>query len=350
MPTLATNPHTFRTNPEVAHAWIYASLHMSTPPQEVVDIPVRARNPTGSLYYEGNAIYSYGPHYPIAVRISPYAILMTHESSSVTTAKHRILVRQAANHLNILHIPCISDPEIMTADSLASDLLGYAQLHAASIAALPNRAYRKIYGESTKLQYAIDGLQYLSISTTLSLPTRNSQHIEHCYTEARNLQYELDADPAYQEAINKARFPAARRTSDSNLSVAIQRWRDGKRSSVPNHRRVKDYDLLRLSSPATVLTSQGISLDAHTVYTFLKALFEHVPNLTPQSSLPATAESGIDQRWYKLPDDLPALGPYRATYIGERGDVKVGCHTFPASEIWDLYDALQTTPPQEVVV
>jgi hypothetical protein len=68
-----------------------------------------ARNSAHNFYFNGNTIYSYGGHFPIAKHVELNGndcILFTEKSYSNTTAKHISVVRQAANHLNLIY--CLS--------------------------------------------------------------------------------------------------------------------------------------------------------------------------------------------------------------------------------------------------
>lgn len=47
------------------------------------------------MFTADNVVYSYGPHYPLAKRILPKAVIINVCPSSVSTAKHRSKVRQA---------------------------------------------------------------------------------------------------------------------------------------------------------------------------------------------------------------------------------------------------------------
>ena len=62
-----------------------------------------------NMFYEGDTIYSYGYHFPIA-RIDGDAgcILFTTDSRSVSTAKHKTIVRRAVLHLTIFSVPNVS--------------------------------------------------------------------------------------------------------------------------------------------------------------------------------------------------------------------------------------------------
>lgn len=52
------------------------------------------RNSSGSIYFEGNEIYSYGSHFCIA-KIVGDTVLLTTRTHSVTTARHVSIVRSA---------------------------------------------------------------------------------------------------------------------------------------------------------------------------------------------------------------------------------------------------------------
>lgn len=47
------------------------------------------------VYIEGNTVYSYGKHFPIATRIGMSRVLFTSKGYSPTTARHKSLVKLA---------------------------------------------------------------------------------------------------------------------------------------------------------------------------------------------------------------------------------------------------------------
>lgn len=50
---------------------------------------------TKHLFIEGNTIYSYGHHFPIAKRIGNHEAEFTEQGYSVTTSRHKNLVKRA---------------------------------------------------------------------------------------------------------------------------------------------------------------------------------------------------------------------------------------------------------------
>jgi hypothetical protein len=74
---------------EIAHLWAH-------------QIVAHARNAQRNFYFNGDTIYSYGSHFPIAVRVSKgkgdkkrECVVFTTQKHSVTTAKHLSAVRMA---------------------------------------------------------------------------------------------------------------------------------------------------------------------------------------------------------------------------------------------------------------
>jgi len=62
---------------------------------------------SGRLYFEGDTIYSYGSHFPIARHIkkgSKRAVFFTTRSYSMTTAGHKNCVYGACSHLTTFHV------------------------------------------------------------------------------------------------------------------------------------------------------------------------------------------------------------------------------------------------------
>lgn len=71
----------------------------------------QASTPSGNLYFNGDTIYSYGSHFPIARHIKDkpvtgagYDVMFTLRTYSVTTTQHLTIVRQASSHLSKLYV------------------------------------------------------------------------------------------------------------------------------------------------------------------------------------------------------------------------------------------------------
>ncbi len=84
-----------------------------------------ARNPNGSMFFNGNTIYSYGSHFPIARHIErkgKSAVAFTTRDYSVTTSSHKSTVASAARHLTVF---TVADVESDRADTIKANLADY---------------------------------------------------------------------------------------------------------------------------------------------------------------------------------------------------------------------------------
>lgn len=77
-------------NSSVAHMWA----------NQLQD---EATNSQRNFYFQGDTIYSYGRHFPIAVNLGNNVILMTSRTYSNTTAKHIGYVRSAITHKTVIY-------------------------------------------------------------------------------------------------------------------------------------------------------------------------------------------------------------------------------------------------------
>jgi hypothetical protein len=92
--------HVFDTG-EVPHLWAHQSQES-------------ARNPQGNLYFDGDTIYSYGSHFPIARHVKNAkgraAILFTTQTYSRTTSGHCSAVRGAIpSEVQVFHVQYVRE-------------------------------------------------------------------------------------------------------------------------------------------------------------------------------------------------------------------------------------------------
>jgi hypothetical protein len=66
----------------------------------------RGRSHNGNVYFEGNALYSYGRHFPLAIHYKG-KYLLNSETYSVTTSKHQSQLFYALRHRETLAMPAL---------------------------------------------------------------------------------------------------------------------------------------------------------------------------------------------------------------------------------------------------
>src|SRR5579872_2694496 len=80
-------------NSMVAHLWANKS---------------RPQAKGSSFYFDGDTIYSYGSHFPIA-RHYKGVVLFTTKTRSVTTAKHKSIAARACSHIPVFYVDNVMD-------------------------------------------------------------------------------------------------------------------------------------------------------------------------------------------------------------------------------------------------
>jgi len=103
----------------------------------------------GNLFFQGNVLYSYGSHYPVAIIIDREnrVALFNADSSSVTTeAKHKSPARRALSHFTLHSIPSLDFVERRMRNgkltATPGDLAQYVTARADDIARLAEKAPR----------------------------------------------------------------------------------------------------------------------------------------------------------------------------------------------------------------
>ena len=73
-----------------------------------------ARNAGGNFYFQGDTVFSYGSHFPIARHVETRrgsAVLFTTRDYSVTTSGHKWTVLGACKHLTVFHVQHPTDSD-----------------------------------------------------------------------------------------------------------------------------------------------------------------------------------------------------------------------------------------------
>ena len=76
-----------------------------------------AQSNHGSMFFEGRALYSYGRHYAVAVRMPDNVVILNSSKASVTTSRHCSYATRATSHMARYYVPELED----IATALAND-------------------------------------------------------------------------------------------------------------------------------------------------------------------------------------------------------------------------------------
>jgi len=258
-----------------------------------------ARESGGRFYFEGDTIYSYGSHFPIARHVAHKgrsAVLFTTRSYSVTTSGHKWTVEGACRHLTVFHVADVTGTA--PGKQFADYRQRYVELARKYTRARSNKPWilgslRDLVDEANRFA------QFFGLRCRLSLPADLSVMEEECRA------IELRERERKQRAEAKRRREALER---------LQKWVDGETDFLCQ----QSYGPIRLRIKGDELqTSRGARVPiAHAV----KA-FRIIKRLRDKGQS------------YERNGHTVHLGHFALDAVDAQGNVTAGCHNVTWTEI-----------------
>lgn len=277
-------------NKQVAHLWANKSRESAN----------------GShFFFEGDTIYSYGHHFPIA-RHHKGCVLFTQKDYSVTTSRHKGYVRCACSHLEVFHV------DDVTKDPSGKDVKEYARRiqDAAMACARARNPQWKLDSLTRLITEANDFCLKFGFQTRFSAPENFDE-------------LKIRAKAASQKLARQTRLKNERIERENQ--EAVTRWLAGEPISLPYtiqkvYLRVKTQDVDKLSPAnietyATVMqTSKGATVplsEAEKAFRFVMLKRE--------------------KGWHRNGEQC-SIGEFQLDAVNEQG-VIAGCHRVSWDEI-----------------
>lgn len=284
-------------NHEIPHLWAHQSQD-------------KARNSTGSLYFEGQTIYSYGSHFPIARHVTNLrgekAVLFTTVNHSVTTSSHCSAVAHAIPlSVPVFHVPYLRsgwDELPDTADNVESYVRRISELLAKAKRARTNRDW--LEREALALREELRG--YLAFFDLIAVALPESDELDALETWIKG----------HEEGERQRREEAAR--------IAEQVRRRDQAEQIQRFLAGDPY----ASYIAGV--SPMLRVVADEVETSLGARFPRAHAIRGLAFVRAVRASG---REYVSNGHAIHLGNYAIDRIEPDGTVHAGCHVVKWEEI-----------------
>lgn len=281
---------------DVAHVWAHR-------------LQEHARNSTGSLFFNGDTIYSYGRHFPIARHVTDKngraCVLFTTRDYSVTTSGHKSAVRCAiADGLRVFHVQDVdAGPTKAALDDYAK------RIDAALMKAARARAHA--YWHLREASDLVDEANAFSLAFRL------------------RRRFALPDDGSLAALKERARLAAAK-------DAAARRKRERE------HARQQTERLHEWAGDASLTWEPGrnymrVTSDGRTVVTDMRA---EVSVRDVQAIAPAVvAMFAAGETWTRpsatvgvYPRETPMVGRYPLEEVTADA-VRVGCHTFTRAEV-----------------
>lgn len=302
--------HVYDTG-EVPHLWFHKTQDS-------------ARNAQRNLYFDGDTIYSYGSHFPIARHIShgrKSAVLFTTRSYSPTTAGHISAVRSAIpSGVPIFHLSDVRDtPGQSTIENFACRVSIIAQSSAA-FRSESKRQYANEEAETLKAECrALARMYGLSVPRFARLPHVDTEKMK---AQRESAQRRADTTSANRRARREARdaeYKAQREAEATQRAIPIEtRMASFAAGNTITYTRDFPYPVLCVKG-SELVTSLGARVPLVDVAHFF-TLYNTV-RATPGGS------------WHAADSEPFSLGVYHLDEIDAEGNVRAGCHNIPAAEV-----------------
>lgn len=271
---------------QVCHLW----AHQSQP---------EARNAKGSIYFNGDTIYSYGSHFPMARHVNG-AVLFTTRSYSTTTAQHLSMTRGAIPpNVPVFRVECVTDaPSITMAQKIEERA---TQLYAKAQRAKSNKGWL-LSDVAETLQEAKDFVRHFCLNYDVKEIAELGERVKEI------------------EQARKAEAKARRETEKRELArlyASVEAWKNGDQTYVYFGKLT--YAFARIKGKI-VQTSQGAEVP-----------LEHAKRVWPL--LKRMLDNG---ETYVRNGHSIHLGEYTLDKLTADGVLYVGCHKFEKEELYRI--------------
>lgn len=304
----------------------------------------RARNAGDTFYFEGDTIYSYGRHFPIARIVTEgtghkyrKTVFMTLGEYSITTAKHKAIVRSAVRHLHTIYVPRV---DYDNADNLRTLEEQFKEQMIA--------AAGKHKGRATEIAMA-KAAHTLDLRNALALYMgRKAKPMPQDFTKAAKAEAEkrAKADKATRERLKAERLDSLAQ-KEADMGATFKHWGDVWARGISQD-GVNRYTYERFAAIAS--ERDGVEYP-----TSLPVLLRLLPNDLDQvqtslgATVPLDHAHRIYRMWARLQAKMPPegwtntgdsqegkVGAFRVDWIDPDGTLHAGCHTIRPEAIRDF--------------
>lgn len=296
--------HVFDTH-EIPHLWAHQTQN-------------DARNKQNNLFFDGDTIYSYGRHFPIARHITntkgARAIAFTTRSYSVTTSGHISAVRSAIpNGVQVFHV---CDVTAKLGEWSLNDV--QERINSAALLASKARTNKETHLDSMRANVEEFTALAKFIGSRRKPKTPTAKWLEEQVKAAK----EENRKAREQRKAREAQQAEARRLAEVKRQENRAKWLAGE--NVPFHTIYGESDLMRIEGDE-VATSKGARVP-----------LEHVRKVAPL--IISLLEQG---KTYQRNGHTIHLGHYAIDSLDSDGVLRVGCHKFERCEVLRINSLIQ---------
>jgi len=307
---------------EIPHLWAHCTQD-------------EARNRQGNLYFNGDTIYSYGSHFPIARQVvseaGERAVLFTTATYSVTTSSHCSAVRSAIpSSIPVFHVPnvCLGrySGRELTTDDHAGNLADYTERIEKHV--ITSARARSSYAEEWNHEHAVrlrgEAFAYCAF---FGLPDPKISEVP-----------ELDS-----EALTAIRKREAKRAAEK----AEQTRRENEREAIRHSENMAKWRAGEYHGGFPYGFPTMLRIIGDEVQTSRGARF---PVSHAKRALAFVRKGRESRQAYVRNGHTIHLGPYCIDRIEADGAVKAGCHVVSWDEIERIAPSLDSFPASATAI
>lgn len=260
------------------------------------------RNQGETLFFEGNVIYSYGHHYPLA-KITNGFCLVNSSRYSNTTAKQTSYLMRAVNE-KILNVP---NPKASTKEEHRKNLDSFVE----NVLTFENKRQRARTEENKDFYEMQARKEVEQLTQYIELFKIKPLKKYRLLIESDDISETTEAERTRREKAEKRAKAKAKKAEKDKL----KRWKNGENINIfTGH---QGHELLRIKGDQ-IETSKGIKLS----FEEGKRLFNIVNKV-----------KGQKENFTPVNRALKVNNYYSVDYISTKGDLKAGCHFIKWEEI-----------------
>ena len=255
----------------------------------------------GNIFFDGDTIYSYGHHFPVA-RFVDNTVVFTTRDYSVSTAKHINIIGSALSQYRMVYVPDIHG-------SVSDNLSEVARTVSESLKkASTSRIYKNSYLNVARIAYE-NLKKYAELIKDASC-NKDLKELDKL-TNAPNLEEIRKEEQARRKEENRRKKERQARI-DAENAEKLEKWLSGESDRVP------------FSISKTYLRINGNNVE------------------TTRGAHVSAKSAKILWRMIKAEKSIHGVNIDGYTVISWNGELKIGCHNIPRSEVLRIGAILDT--------